>query len=932
MAKSDKADAKYVVGIDLGTTNSVVCYSELATELSAQSIQQFYVEQLVAPGEVARRPQLPSFRYHPAQGELPLEQLVLPWGSTQTGVVVGELARELGSKVEGRQVSSAKSWLSHNKVDATAPILPWSSAVEVEKVSPVSASACYLNHIRQAWNHEHPKAPLEAQHLVITVPASFDEMARTLTLSAAEQAGLPNILLLEEPQAVCYDWYHRHRDQVSSLLAQIKLLLVVDVGGGTTDLSLVKVSHDAAQAGDLKLSRIAVGDHWMLGGDNLDLAIARQAELQIADRSGALSAAALNQLVQQSRQCKELLMSESPPESAKVTLLGSGSKLLSGAKTAVFSQADIEQLTLDGFFPLVTFGDRPTQRRSAVTEFGLPYAPDPAISRYLSQFLSEHQTSCRDALGVESGVAIPDGLLLNGGVFKSPQVVQRVSQLLEQWRGAPVTVLANQHPDYAVAFGAAVFGRYRLNRELLIGGGLSRTYFIRVEQPDSQAVGVCLLPKGTETGTSVTLTGQRFALQVNQPVQFILVAYNGDQSFAGGELIALEDSNHQFVQLPPLVAVLDSAKSESQVEVELSAVYTEVGTLDIRCHGVEDQQQWRVEFELRAAGKQAANDTENTEPVELPAKFSQALDEIDLVYGASNKRADVNAVKQLRSTLEKLLGSRNDWDTAVARALFDALWERRKKRRRSVYHERVWINLSGFCLRPGFGHGADEWRLKNLWPLFAEGMQFEKESQSWAEWWTLWRRVAGGLDESAQQQIFQEIAKYIDPEQVKNRKIKTELQSRSYEDIVRLAASLENLPVDTKQQLGNWLSKRLQKASETATSWWALGRIASREPFHSSQHLVVPPSMIGHWLEQVLKQDWRKNREAAFAAVMMARVTDDRERDLSPAQRQQVLEKLQLAKAPESWQQLVISFQVLDEKESKRMFGEAMPSGLRLLA
>jgi len=922
----------YLVGIDLGTTHTVVAYAE-QTAQGISAARLFEIDQLVGPGEVAKRPLLPSFRYHPAPDELPQDQLVLPWPASHiagddTPYIVGEFARELGSKVEGRQIASAKSWLSHSRVERSAPILPWAGVEDVAKVSPVVASASYLLHIRNAWNHAHPEAPLEQQTIVLTVPASFDEAARSLTQQAAELAGLSRLTLLEEPQAVCYDWYFRQSEQGRAALQDIRLLLVLDVGGGTTDLSLIQVAN---KDGRLQLDRIAVGDHWMLGGDNVDLALARIAEQRIGNKS--LSAASLNQLIQQSRVAKERLLGVDAPASAKVTLLGSGSRLIGGAKSAEFSQQEVRELALDGFFPLVEFGELPARRSGAIVEFGLPYAPDPAVSRYLSQFLSQHQSGCRRALGLaadaaaSTDIAVPDAVLMNGGVFNSPLLLERASELLSHWRGAPVTVLENRDPHLAVAFGAVAFALSRQTNQMRIGGGSARSYFLKVESGNESEVAVCILPKGTEEDAEIALSSHRFALQVNQPVQFSLVACSGDENYQPGQLVDLDAGDERFQPLPPLVAALDAGDERKEVEVTLVTRLTEVGTLDIQCQSSTDaSQRWQVEFMLR-------RDLQNRLPSQsLPPQFDQAVAAIEEVYGANDKAADKNAVKQLRQRLEKLLGPRADWDMALARALYDEFWRRRSKRRRSQAHERLWFNLAGFCLRPGFGYPADDWRVEQAWGLYQQGLQFDRENQSWADWWTFWRRAAGGLDAVAQKKLYKDISKFINPALARNLKIQGEIKNKSYEDMVRLAAALEGLPQDTKIELANWFAKRLEKASETQTSWWALGRVASREPFHSGVDTVIAPTSTSKWLQQIVRQDWKKNPHAAFAAVMIARKTGDRSRDVADAMRAEIIDKLKASKSSELWIAMVEQKLELDEQESKRVFGEALPAGLRLLA
>ncbi|MCW8994400.1 MAG: Hsp70 family protein, partial [Psychromonas sp.] len=503
-----KQAVQYLIGIDLGTTNTVVAYADMHKPLSPDNCSIFEIEQLVAPGEVAKRPQLPCFRYHPTKGELNPSDLLLPWSNdsqtyseTLAGelpqAVIGEWARELGAKVDGRQVVSAKSWLSHPQVDRSADILPWAGAEGVPKVSPLLASASYLFHVRQAWNYAHPDAHMEDQDVVITIPASFDEGARALTAEAAARAGLTNIRLLEEPQAVCYDWYARQGEQVQTQLAKIKLLMVCDVGGGTTDLSLIKVA--LAKDNTLALTRVGVGNHLMLGGDNVDLALAHLAEQTINGGSSAnkkLSAASLSQLIQQTRIAKELLLSENAPERAKVTVLGSGAKLIGGAKSCELSREQVREIALDGFFPKISFSERPVVRRSGVVEFGLPYAPDSAVSKYLAEFIADHQTACFDALGLapESSVnAIPDAILFNGGVFNSPALSERSIEVLSEWRGETVTRLENNNPDLAVAQGAVAYAKALRGAQLKIGGGSARTFFLLLQQQGENRQAVCLM-------------------------------------------------------------------------------------------------------------------------------------------------------------------------------------------------------------------------------------------------------------------------------------------------------------------------------------------------------------------------------------------------------------------------------------------------------
>ncbi|MCG9609455.1 hsp70 family protein [Vibrio harveyi] len=933
------ASPRFLVGIDLGTTNTVVAYCEITDNLEQSEVSLFDIDQLIGPGEVVRKPLLPSFRYHPAVGQISPSDLTLPWENEPvsgdiSNVIVGEWARELGAKVEGRQVSSAKSWLSHQAVDRSSDILPWAGAQDVDKVSPVIASASYLNHIRQAWNYRHPSNKLEDQDVVVTVPASFDETARKLTLEAAELAGLKKIVLLEEPQAVCYDWYARHQQTAADELKELPLILVCDVGGGTTDLSLIEASFSSQN--ELALDRIGVGEHLMLGGDNLDLALAHLAESRF-NQSKKLTAASLTKLIQQTRKAKENLLSASAPEEVKITMLGSGSKLLGGTKSIGLSKQEVHQIALDGFFPLSDFSEVPDKRRSAVVEFGLPYVADPAVSKHVAEFLTQHQQVSRAALGIEDDKqnAIPVGLLLNGGVFNSELVTKRVTTLLSDWRGAPVTVLDNPHPDWSVALGAVAFGKARRGAQLRIGGGAARSYFLHLQEKNKMGKALCLLAKGTEEGHEIRLSGRRFSLTLGEPVRFNLLTSTHDTltnntAIQNGVMVDVDPD--LFAPLPPYITTLEGegaelkANQKERVEVQLACQLTEVGTLKMECVSAEDDsKRWELEFEVR--NKQ----TDDSEQVKLHPKLNECKELIARLYSGNKKSAESKEIKTLAKDLEKKLGKRDEWDFTTLRQLFDTFAQGRKRRRRSEQHEKNWLRLAGFALRPGFGDPTDSWRIEQVWGLYQQNIQF-KNHQGWTDWWVFWRRIAGGLSQEQQETILADIAKYLHPGAMKNPQSAKAAQDMGYESMVRLSASLEHLEVEDKVLLATWfLSKAINHNQFEQAHWWAMGRLASRTPLYGSQHNVIPREQAEQWLPKLLEQNWQKEPMIAFAAVMICRKTGDRLFDISDDYREQVLTKLKQSKVPESWVSLVEEVKELSESESKRIFGDALPSGLTLV-
>jgi molecular chaperone DnaK (HSP70) len=997
---------QYLVSIDLGTTNTVLAYCAPGSD----DVRLFDIDQLVAPGEVGTAPLLPSLRYHPAEGELAAGELQLPWREPDVAGVAevagGRLARQLGAQVPGRLVASAKSWLSHPNVDRMAAILPWGAEADVAKVSPVAASAGYLAHLRAAWNQRFPKHPLEQQQIVLTIPASFDEGARALTLESARMAGLPKLRLLEEPQAAFYDWLYRHRATLAQDLAHTRLVLVCDVGGGTTDFSLIKVELPAG-GGDPLLTRIGVGNHLILGGDNMDLALARLVEARLAGGDeGAtpavrLSAARMAQLTERCRAAKEQLLAADAPDSVAVTMLGTGSKLIGGSRTVELTRDEVERMVVDGFFPMGGAHEEARRTRGGIVEFGLPYASDAAITRHLSSFLHQHAAAAREALGEAAASAsdlaggglprgalpVPDTLLLNGGVFRADALAKRLEATLSAWRGAPVQVLHNDNPDVAVARGGVAYAIGKQGRAPTIGGGSPRSYYLLLdsETSGSAAAGstgtapeasadagaggtpqadaaagaaaaqrarqtrraVCILPRGAETGSEVRLADRTFALRLGRPVRFHIVSSTADAGAPprAGELVDLDPAS--CVRLPPIATVLrDSgdAAARKEIPVQLAASLSEVGTLEVHCVANDGgkPQRWLLEFQLRDHGAPDAGG--GADDIILPPRYKDALEKIDRIFGSRAQQVDSKEVRQLGRQLDHLLGARESWPTPLLRHLFDALLQRAKGRRRSAEHERAWLNLAGYCLRPGFGHALDEWRIEQLWAMFDTGLQYHKDSQACSEWWTLWRRVSGGLDATQQLRLLDDFAFNLQADEQERGRRPVTLVNGSEEDMLRLGASLERIPSAYKGEIGEWLLGQVQElAAATAARadkaeaalgrfLWALGRVGSRHPFHGSAHDVAPVEAVERWLAVLLALDWKKVEPAGFAAAHLARMTGDRTRDISEDLRQQVLQRMEASRAPAAWSAMVREVVQLDQAMEKRMLGEALPPGLKLLS
>lgn len=951
---------RFAVGIDLGTSHTVAASVPLDGKAGAAEL--LAIPQRVSAGEVAAQPLLPSLRYQAAPGELGAAWRE-PWAplaaDERAPAVVGRWARELGAAVPARLVASAKSWLSHPGVDRTAPILPWGAPEGeggVAKISPLQASAGYLAQVREAWDRAHPDAPLHGQRVVLTVPASFDEGARALTLEAARLAGLPAVQLLEEPKAAFQDWLALQGGRLAAQLAGSRLVLVVDVGGGTTDLTLIRVEPAAAEDGPPVLTRTAVGEHLMLGGDNMDLALAHHLEPQFAPPGQRLAPVRFAQLVQRCRAAKEALLAEGAPDAVPVTLLGGGSRLLAQTQSAPLAGEVVRQQVVEGFLPPATLADRPAQRHGALRGLGLPYPADAAISRHLAQFLARH-----------AGDALPDAVLLNGGVFHAQALARRLTELLAQWRGGPVRVLHNPHPDRAVARGAALHGwsEARLAREQArrdargeagqpaaeaaqdrgaaplprIGGGSARSYWLVLPGDRQAPQGICLLPRGTPEGVAVRLDGRRFALRLGQAARFALVACDHGQH-AAGQLLPL--AGEGFAGLPPLAAALPAPQGQgpARVEVGLQACMTEVGTLEVRCVAADGSgRSWQLALAVRGAGDdageapgQAAAAPAGAGPQQASLPGAVAL--IDRIFGEQARGVAERDVRQLRAALEKTLGPREQWPLALLRALFDALLARARRRRRSAAHERAWLNLAGWCLRPGVGAELDGWRIGQVWDLYAQGLGHPGDGANWTEWWVFWRRVAAGLDEARQMEVLEAVAGCMQQtvQQAARRASGAAAAPRgSYDDMLRLFAAMEAVPWPYRQEMGQWMLRRLERPGESAQTWWAIGRLAARQPLAANAHRVMPPEAALEFLEAALAQDWRRNEVAMFAAVQMARLTGDRARDLPLAQRQRVLAQLRAARAPARWIAMVEEVLPLAAADHQRSFGDSLPPGLALV-
>ena len=606
--------ARYIVGIYLGTTNSAMARCDATSDEENSPIEVCGIPQLVNSNEVAERTLLPSFLYIPGEFDFPKGSTALPW-DPEPKLVIGELARKRGAESPNRLVASAKSWLSHSGVNRTGPILPWQAPEEVSKLSPIEASSQFLQHLRTAWDNGRQgeqREGLEEQDVLLTVPASFDEEARELTRRAAAQAGLQHVTLLEEPQAAFYAWLETHGDAWRSQIRVGDLILVCDIGGGTTDFSLIAVSEEN---GELILKRVAVGEHILLGGDNMDLALARILQQRLEASGNRVDTWQLHGLWHQCRVAKEKLFASPRTQSCPITLLGKGAKLIGGTIKTELARADLDQVLVKGFFPDVASSEFPGRRRGGFQELGLPYAADPAITKHLARFLSEQVRNSPEAAGIRrgrSGLACPTHVLFNGGVMKASVLRNRVVEVLNNWLTqegvdalGPKQILEGPDLEHAVARGAAYYGKTCRGHGVRIRSGASRTYYIGIESAMPAVPGMeaplkalCVVPFGMEEGTEAAIPDREFGLVVGEPAEFRFLNSSVRKQDKVGTL--LEDWGDEIEELGPLEVTLTlDGQQGAVVPVRLETRVTEIGTLEVWCVSRDGKQRWKLELNIR---------------------------------------------------------------------------------------------------------------------------------------------------------------------------------------------------------------------------------------------------------------------------------------------------------------------------------------------
>jgi len=909
--------SRYLVGIDLGTTNTACAYVD--TRVGSR-IESFDIPQLVAPGRVEPRPTLPSFIYLAGAHELPAGSLDLPWASGRD-YCVGTFAREQGARVPGRLVSSAKSWLCHGGVDRTAAILPWGAADEVGRISPVEASARVLAHVRDAWQSSFD-VPLGEQDVVLTVPASFDEVARELTVASARDAGLEHVVLLEEPQAAFYAWLTGHERDWSGRVREQPLSLVVDVGGGTTDLSLIAARGGR---GELSLERVAVGEHLLLGGDNMDIALARASEARLVP-GGQLDTQRFHALVSQCRAAKEKMLADPSVTEVRLTVAGRGGGVVGGTLTDRLTSAEVSSTVLDGFFPSVGADDRPRKQTGAgLREWGLPFAAEPEITRHVVDFLARQ----REAAGVDQGPLVrPDAILFNGGALEPTAVRERIARIVGTWFAPDgdwqPAILEGQSLQLAVARGAAYFARVRRGEGVRIGSGTARTYYLGLGGADGAAETVmCLVPRGMDEGETVEIASRQFELLANRPVAFPLFTATDRTGEEAGDLVDVDPA--ALRALPPIRTVLRFGRKleERVLPVGLEVRLTEIGTLEMWCASRQTDHRWRLEFRLR--------DTVGAEAPSAGAEAGLVIDEARLGEAGNVLRAafegDDDPVTLSRRLEAALDAGRDAWPLHAVRALWDVLWTLEASRGRSPAHEARWLNLAGFLLRPGFGDAGDEIRIGRLFRVLSADLRHPRAVQGRAEWWNLWKRVAGGLDARQQQHLL----RLVSPALLKKGKTKgAKPGPQEVREMWQAIGACERLERGTREDLLRSVVAAAARGKSTDQELWALARLGAREPLYGPLNCLVSRTAAADAAAQLVRAEWTRPEAYAFALAQIARRTGDRERDLDADLRERVATRLEATPDGARAARLVREVVALEEREQARLLDESLPAGLRI--
>jgi molecular chaperone DnaK (HSP70) len=862
-----------------------------------------------------------------SENEWPLGALKLPWKEEKTSFV-GEFAKKQGARVPTRLVQSAKSWLCNVAANRRDKILPLEAADTQHRLSPVEASAKYLAHLKEAWNYQmakgDPSAEFEEQEIILTVPASFDEVARSLTVEAARQAGFVNLTLLEEPQAAFYSWISMHEKSWEEELKAGDSILVCDVGGGTTDFSLIEVHQ---REGQLSFQRMAVGDHLLLGGDNIDAALAHDLEKKINKQgTDTLDPTQWLQLVAEARAAKEALLKEEAQEhdSYSVVLQGTGSSVVRGSLTVSIQKREVEDLLLKGFFGQYELEEALQLRKSrGFRTMGLPYEDEPSITKHMAHFLQQ--------AGYVKEKKGPNFILFNGGTMK-PSLFQRaIFESLRRWFPDQVPyVLPSVSLDLAVSRGAAYYGKVRRGLGIAIKGGLPRTYYLAVDvkksSGETERKALTLLTRGAEEGASFQ-PEQIFSLLPNTPVSFHVLTSHVRLHDHPGDLAAIDEQEMQL--LPPIHTILRFGRKqgeEGKIPVRLGICLTPIGTLELWLESQKTNHKWNLEFQLRSAVGQehdlaapSERKTDETFDVSYLQEAERAIEELFL--GRSKPG-------QIMDQLEELLSAtRQTWPPSVLRGLSECLFKQIPNRKKSIALEARWWNLAGFFLRPGFGYPLDDFRIKELWKVILGDLKSpHKAIECQIQQWICFRRIAGGLNKGQQMQIASELVSTVIGKKSGKIEVKGKGELYAYSEKIRALAAMERLEMPLKIRLGEAVLQRILQEEGMPFDYWSLARIGARHLVYGSVGQVVPRDVCTKWIEQLMASHKCDQGQLLFVLGQLARKTDQRELNISDSLVQTILNRYD----NEHLHTILLNPRSLTQNEQEQVFGDHLPPGLTL--
>ncbi len=900
---------RYTIGIDLGTTNCSISYID--HESKSKSPRPFLIHQTIREGYTQPLPELPSFCYIAEPGEFTDGTLDLPW-EKKSDYTIGTFALAQGSRVPTGLVRSAKSVLSGFPGSQRDAILPFDARNEKSRISPVEASKRYLHHIRMAWNHQiaknDPNSEFERQEIIITIPASFGEPARVLTAEAAKLAGYEKITFLEEPQAAFYWWISQNEKDWSSRFQSGDIILVCDVGGGTTDFSLIEFTGKGDTAG---FERMAVGDHLLLGGDNMDAALAEYVENKIGSDFEPDSTMR-KQLYYEARKGKEELLS-GKSEVYKITIQGKGSGVVKGSVSVELHRSEVIRFFTEGFFSVLPWEEaQKIRRKSGFRSLGLAYEEEPSISKQLAHFLSK------------SGSKKPNFLLFNGGVMAAKEFRDAIKQNMEGWfSDNTIELLENKNVSDAVSRGAAYYGRIKRGSGIKIRAGSPRNFYLQIEEKV-----LCVMARGADEG-SLYEPLRKFSAKPNKPVSFTLYTSHVRIGDKPGDVIALNEE--EFYRLPPIFTVLRYGKQPNEtdagISVALEVLYTTLGTLQLSLLSSATDHRWNLEFQLKTAegieDHISYSEKGRTDETFDDAALTEAKSIIDEFFTGNSSVKPSEIMGKIEESLDL---QREEWSPGILRSLAGKVLAHAHSKNISETHEAKWWNLIGYFLRPGFGFPLDDHKIGEVWKIILQDLKSPKSEECALQQLICLRRIAGGLNKGRQTEIYHHITSSFGSKKIQLCIPKSAGEKYRHQEKIRTLSSLERIEQSHKVTLGRAILAEVKKGKGTTADFWALGRLGSRSLFYGSPAHMISGKECAEWVMELygLHNIYPIDR-LSFPLTMLAKKTAQKDFNVS----QEIRDKIKIVFTGDSDRIEMIEGNVVQsDGENDIFFGEKLPAGL----